>query len=110
MRKVISTIVVTAFVSSMLVNTAFAGNHHLEVLNPLWLPVAIPSTMAATVAAVAQPSVVYEQRVYPEPRQTVVYDEPRHYRNAHYYEHGPVEHYDGDSYSSYEEPRYHEYR
>jgi hypothetical protein len=90
MKKVISTIVVIGFVSSMLVNTAYAGHHDIEVLNPLWLPVAILST----VAAVIQAPFVYEHRGYPEPRQTVIYEEPRHYRQDRYYD------------RSYEEPRY----
>ena len=110
MKKVISTIVAIGFVSSMLVNTAYAGHGHLEVLNPLWLPVAILSTVAATVATVVQAPFVYEQQVYSEPRQTVIYEEPRQYRHERYYDRGPA----NDNYyergRSYEQPRYRDYR
>jgi hypothetical protein len=109
MKKTISTIVAIGFISSMLANSAYAGNRHLEVLNPLWLPVAILSTVAATVATVAQPPVIYERREYSEPRQTVIYEEPRHYRHDHYYNRGPVNYY-GEHYHSYEAPRYRDYR
>jgi hypothetical protein len=110
MKKVISTIVAIGFISSMLVNTAFAGDHRgISILNPLWVPVAIFSTVAATVATIAQPPVIYEQRVYSEPRQTVIYEEPRHYRHEHYYERGPSNYYEQRE-RSYESPRYREYR
>ena len=114
MKKVISTIVAVGFISSMLVNTAHAGR-----INPLWIPVAVLSTIAAVTIANAQP-VVYERHityeprqrviyeeprqrvVYEEPRQRVVYEEPRHnhYRHARYYERD----------RAYEAPRYREYR
>jgi len=100
MKKSISTIVAIGFISSMLVNTAYAGHGHIEVFNPLWVPVAILSTVAATVATIVQPPVVYERRGYSEPRQTVIYEEPRHYRQEHYY----------DRERAYEGPRYREYR
>ena len=77
MKKVILTIVAIRFISTTMINTAFAGDRHMSVLNPLWLPAAILSTAAATVTTIAQPPVVYEQREYSEPRQTVVYEEPR---------------------------------
>jgi hypothetical protein len=101
MKKVISTIVAIGFVSSMLVNSAYAGHGHLEVLNPLWVPVAILST----VAAIVQAPFVYEQRGYPEPRQTVIYEEPRQYRHEHYYDRSYNERG-----RAYQEPRYREYR
>jgi hypothetical protein len=112
MKKVISTIVAIGFVSSMIVNTAYAGDHHghLEVLNPLWLPVAILTTVAATVAAIAQPPVIYEQRVYSEPRQTVIYEEPRHYRQNRYYDRGPENYNYYERGRTYDAPRYREYR
>jgi hypothetical protein len=85
MKKVISTIVSVVFISSMLVNTACAGDRHRGI-NPLWIPVAILSTLAAI--SIPQPrQVVYERRaeyeprptvIYEEPRQVVVYQEPRH--------------------------------
>ena len=109
MRKLISTIVVTGLISSMLVSTAFAGNRHLEVLNPLWLPVAILSTVAAAVAITAPQPVVYEQREYYEPRQRVMYEQPRQYRHDRYYGRGPVDcRYDRNR--AYERPQYREYR
>jgi hypothetical protein len=112
MKKVISTIVAIGFISSMIVNTAYAGDHHghFEVLNPLWVPVAILSTVAATVSAIVTPPVVYEQRVYSEPRQTVIYEEPRQYRHEHYYERGPANYYYGERERAYDAPRYREYR
>ena len=112
MKKVISTIVAIGFVSSMLVNTVYAGdrNGHLEVLNPLWLPVAILSTVAAGVATIVQAPFVYEQRGYSEPRQTVIYEEPRHYRQDHNYERGPSNYYYGEHGRGYDAPRYREYR
>jgi hypothetical protein len=110
MKKVISTIVAVGFVSSMLVNSAYAGHGHLEVLNPLWLPVAILSTVAATVTAIAQPPVIYQQRVYSEPRQAVMYEEPRQYRHERYYERGPTNYYYGERGRAYETRQYREYR
>ncbi len=79
MKRAISTIVAVGFVSSMLVSTAYAGNRHLEILNPLWVPAAILSTLAAVTISFPQP-VVYEQKGYPEARQTVIYEQPRYYR------------------------------
>ena len=110
MKKVISTIVAIGFISSMLVNSAYAGERHGGIFNPLWIPVAILSTVAATVATIVQPPVVYEQRVYSEPRQTVIYDEPRQYRHEHYYERGPANYYYGERERAYETPRYRDYR
>jgi hypothetical protein len=121
MKKVISTIVTVALISSLLINTAFAGDHHGGGFNPLWLPVAILSTLVAAVALSAAP-VVHEQRViyephqtavyqeprqvyYEEPRQTVVYAPPRHYRNARY-----DDRYYDDRGRGYESPRYRDYR
>ena len=116
MKKAISTIVAIGFVSSMLVNTAYAGHRDLEVLNPLWLPVAILSTVAAAVTISHSQPVVYERQVYVEPRQTVIYREPRHYRQDRYYDRScdeprryrQVRYYDRDR--SYDAPRYREYR
>ncbi len=124
MKKILSTIVAVGFISSMLVNSAYAGHRHIEVLNPLWVPVAILSTVAATVATIVQAPfvyerhgyseprqiVTYEQRGYSEPRQTVIYEEPRHYRQDHYYERVPVNYYYGERERSYESPRYRDYR
>jgi hypothetical protein len=84
MKKVISTIVVMGLISSILINTAYAGDRNGGI-NPIWIPVAILSTLAAV--AITQPEpVVYERRVVYEPRQAVKYEEPRHYRHARYYE------------------------
>jgi hypothetical protein len=111
MKKAISTIVAIGFISSMIVNAAYAGDHHghLEALNPLWLPVAILTTVAATVATIAQPPVIYEQRVYSEPRQTVIYEEPRHYRQDSYYDRGPGNYYYEHG-RSYDARQHREYR
>jgi hypothetical protein len=108
MKKVLTIIVAVGFISSMLVNTASAGGRHGGGISPLWIPVAILSTLAAV--TIAQPQqVVYERRaeyeprqtvVYEEPRPIVVYQEPRHYRYARYYER------DRDC----ESPRYRDYR
>ena len=105
MKKVISTIVVTGLISSMLVNTAFAGDHHGVGFNPLWVPVAILSTVAATVATIVQAPFVYERQGYPEPRQAVIYEQPREYRQEHYYDRS----YD-ERERAYEQPRYRDYR
>lgn len=102
MKKSISTIVAIGFVSSMLVNSAYAGHRNLEVLNPLWLPVTILSTVAATVATIVQAPFVYESREYAEPRPTVIYEEPRQNRHEHYYDRGPA------SYNYYERGRYYD--
>jgi hypothetical protein len=110
MKKVISTIVAIGFISSMLVNSAYAGDHRGGGINPLWIPVAILSTVAATVATIIQPPVIYEQRVYSEPRQTVIYEEPGQYRHGHYHESRPVNYYYGERERSYDAPRYREYR
>jgi hypothetical protein len=100
MKKAISTIVAIGFISSMLVNTAYAGGRNGGGINPLWIPVAILSTLAAVTIAQPQP-VVYERRITYEPRHTVIYEEPRNYRHARYYERDRA--YD-------EAPRYREYR
>ena len=105
MKKAISTIVVIGFISSMLVNTAYAGHGHLEVLNPLWVPIAILSTVAATVTTIVQAPFVYERQGYPEPRQAVIYEQPREYRQEHYYDRS----YD-ERERAYEQPRYRDYR
>ena len=110
MRKVISTIVAIGFISSILVNSAYAGHRNIEVLNPLWLPVAILSTVAASVATIVQAPFVYESREYSEPRQTVIYEEPQLYRQDHYYERGPVNYYYGERGRGYDAPRYRECR
>jgi hypothetical protein len=106
MKKVISTIAALGFVSSMLINTAYAGHGHLEILNPFWLPAVILSTVAATVTTIVQPPVIYERRGYSEPRQTVIYEEPRHYRHERYYERGPSHYNYYDRGRAYEAPRY----
>ena len=110
MKKVISTIVAIGFISSMLVNTAYAGGRHGGGINPLWLPVVILSTVAATVATIVQAPFVYERREYSEPRQTVIYDEPRQYRQDHYYERGPANYYNDERDHDCETPRYRDYR
>lgn len=110
MKKVISTIVALGFISIMLVNTAYAGHRNIEVLNPLWLPVAILSTVAATVATIVQAPFVYEPRGYSEPRQTVIYEEPRHYRQERYYERETANCYNDERGRGYDTPRYRDYR
>jgi hypothetical protein len=134
MKKVISTIVALGFISSMLVSSAYAGHDHIEVLNPLWLPVAILSTVATIVQAPfiygnrgyseSRQAVIYEEprnhrqvryyergpAGYSVPRQTVIYEEPRQYRHANYYERGPANHYYGERGRGYDAPRYREYR
>ena len=134
MKKVISTIVAIGFISSMLVSSAYAGHRNIEVLNPLWLPVAILSTVATIVQApfvygnrgYSEPhqAVIYEEprnhrqehyyergpARYSEPRQTVIYEEPRQYRHANYYERRPANHYYNERGRGYDAPRYREYR
>lgn len=116
MKRVISTIVALGFISGMLVNSAYAGHRHIEVFNPLWVPVAILSTVAATVATIVQPPVIYEPQVYSEPRPTVIYEEPRNYRRDCNYDRAyekprhyrQVRYYDRNR--AYDEQRYREYR
>jgi len=110
MKIVISTIVAIGFISSMLVNSAYAGHRHIEVLNPLWLPVAILSTVAAGVATIVQAPFVYEHQGYSEPRQRVIYEEPRQYRQDHYYERGPANYNYYERGRGHESPRYCYYR
>ena len=94
MKKVLTIIVAVGFISSMLGNTASAGEyHHGGGISPLWIPIAILSTLAAVTMSQPQ-QVVYERRVEYEPRPTVVYVEPRpvvvyqepRYRYSRYYE------------------------
>lgn len=112
MKKTIYTIVAVGFISSMLANSAFAGDRHMaaKILNPFWLPVAIATSVAATVATITQPPVVYERREYVEPRQTVIYEEPRHYGHDRYYDRRPADYRCADRERVYEAPRYREYR
>ena len=110
MKRFISAVVAIGFISSILVNSAYAGHRHIEVFNPLWVPVAILSTVAATVTAIVQPPVIYERRVYSEPRQIVIYDQPRQYRHAYYYERGPANYYYDERGRAYDAPRYRVYR
>ena len=110
MNKVISAIVALGFISSMLVNTAYAGHRDIEVFNPLWVPAAILSTVAATVATIIQAPFVYEREGYSEPRQTVIYEEPRQYRHDRYYERGPANHYYDERGRGYDAPRYRDYQ
>lgn len=100
MKKIISTVVAVAIISTFTVNTASAGNRGVD---PIWIPVAIFSTLAAAVAF-TQPTVVQEQRVVYEPRPTtrvIVYEQPQHE-----HEHRHVRHYERDR--GYEEERYRE--
>jgi len=110
MKKLVSTIVSIGFISSMLINTAYADNRHLEVLNPLWLPVEILSSVATTVSALVLAPFAFEHRGYSEPRQTVTYEEPRNYRQDHYYERGPAYYYYDERGRTYAAPRYRDYR
>ena len=99
MKKGISTLIALGFISTLLVNTSYAGDRHESGISPLWIPVAIFSTLAAVAISHPQP-VVYEQRVHYEPRQVVIREEPRHYRYARYHE----------SDRPYEAPRHRDYR
>jgi len=119
MKKAISTIVSIGIMSIMFANTAFAGDHHISILNPLWLPAAILTSVAATVTTIVQPPVIFEHReyseprqtvIYEEPRQTVVYEEPRHYHHDRYYDRVPANYRYYDQEHVYEAPRYREYR
>lgn len=87
MKRIISTIVIMMCISSILASSVYAGerNSHGSGINPLWIPVAILSTIAAVVTIAEPQPVVYEHREYAEPRQVIVYEEPRHH-HEHYYE------------------------
>ncbi|MFZ4859512.1 MAG: hypothetical protein ACOYL3_24320 [Desulfuromonadaceae bacterium] len=99
MKKMIFTLVAIGFISTLLVNTSYAGGRNESGISPLWIPVAIISTIVAVAISQPQP-VVYEQRVHYEPRQVVIHEYPRHYRYARYYE----------SDRAYEAPRHRDYR
>lgn len=109
MQKAISTIVAMAFISSMLVTTVYAGNHHGGGINPAWIPVAIFTTLAAVAISQPQP-VVYERHIHHEPVRTVIYEDPRHYRYARHYMHRPYNDYHDEQERSYEERGYRNYR
>ncbi|MEI6213358.1 MAG: hypothetical protein WCP10_04565 [Desulfuromonadales bacterium] len=107
-----STIIAAGLILSLLVNTASAGDRH-NVLDPLWVPVAIISTLAAVAAVAVADStpVVYERSIrYYEPRQVVIYEEPRHRHYERDYDRGAVRYYREDHDRAYEAPRYREYR
>lgn len=114
MKKLISTIAAVAIISGSLANTAHAGGNHGGGINPLWLPVAILSTLAAVTIAQPQP-VVYQRQVYYEPRPTVIYEEPRrtivyrepwHHRIEQHYDRHPGQYYHDGRYRDYDERRY----
>jgi hypothetical protein len=94
----------------MLINTAYADNRHLDVLNPLWLPVEILSSVATAVSALVLAPFVYVQHGYSEPRQTVIYEEPRQYRHERYYDRGPDNYYYNERGRGYDAPQYRDYR
>jgi signal peptidase I len=114
-------IVLTILFSTMSVSAAFAGEVPGGILNPLWLPVTILSSVAEVTAP---PHVVYSRRtyyepgatvVYREPQQTVMYERPRHDRHDYYNERRSSYYYNNDysrsDYSrSYDRTRYNYYR
>jgi hypothetical protein len=101
MKQIISTIVAVAIISTLSVTPATAGGRGAGV-DPIWIPVAIFSTLAAV--AIAQPTVVHEQRISYERPRVVVYEEPRHHRHHE-------RHYDRDRWERrYEVAQYREYR
>jgi Ni/Co efflux regulator RcnB len=117
MKKIISTIVAVALISGTLATSAHAGGRHGGGINPLWIPVAVLSTLAAVTIA-QPPPVVYERQVYyeprptviyEEPRQTVIYREPRYYSHEQHYDRGPSNYYNERD-RAYEAPRYRDYR
>lgn len=110
MNKLISTIIAVGFISTIMVNSAYAGHRHIAVFNPLWVPAAILSTVAATVATIVPPPVIIERQVYSEPQQTVIYEEPRHYRNERYYVRGPAYYYYDEQGRAYAAPQYRYFR
>ena len=113
MKKAITTIVAVSLLSATLAGSAYAGERHMNVFNPLWLPVAIATSVAATVDAITPRPVIVEHRTYMEPRRTVVYEEPprtvyvepehHHYRDRY----RPDYRYDRGH--DYDGPRYREY-
>ena len=85
MKKALSTLVAAGLVATLLVNTAHAGKQHDSDFNPLWIPVAILSTVVA-VAAITQPPPVYEHREQRESKKIIIVDEPRHHQAGRYHE------------------------
>ena len=122
MKKII---LVSLLISSLLVSTVYAGGGHGGRygggINPLWIPVAVLSTLAVATTVATLPSpVVYDRRVYYEPRQTVVYEEPRraivyeepsYYRGSrHYSERRADYYYHDDRGRNHYSSRYVDYR
>ncbi len=104
MKKIISTIVAITLVSSMLTTTAFAGDRRGDILNPLWVPVAILSTIAAAVTF-SEPTVIHERRVVYEQPRTVIYEEPPRFRHDNRHNRYYANHDRG-----YERHRHYDYR
>jgi len=106
-------IVLATLISSISVSAAYAGEVRGGILNPLWLPVTILSSVAEVTAP---PAVMYSRRtnyesgttvVYREPQRTVIYEQPRHHRHDYSYERSPSYYYSNNDYSrTYERPRY----
>lgn len=75
MKKTISIIVALSLMTSLSATSAHAGHHHEGGVHPLWIPVAVLSTLAAAVTF-SQSRVIHEQPVYVESRRPVVYELP----------------------------------
>lgn len=98
MKKIISTIVAIGLTSALLVNNSYAGGRH--GIDPIWVPVAVVSTIAALAIAQAEP-VVYERRVYREPRPIIIREhDHRHHRHGGH----------GECDRDHESRRHHHYR
>jgi len=102
MKRVISTIIAVAFITSVFANTAFADNHHGGGISPLWIPVAIFTTLAAVAITQPQP-VVYERHINYEPVRAVRYEEPRYVR---YYDRRPQDNCQHEHNRSYDDRYY----
>ena len=98
MKKTISTIVAIGFISSMLVNTGYADGRRGAGVDPLWVPAAIISTLAAI--TIPPPPDAYERRGHYEPRPVAPHEEPRYDRHGQYHE----------SDRPFEAPRHRDYR
>ena len=102
MKRARIAIVALGLLSSMLVNTAYAGNHRGGGIDPFWIPVAILSTAIAVATIAQQPEPPFYREPC-KPSQTIIVEEPRH--AGRYYGRGHA-HHDSDYVPSYHPRRW----
>lgn len=102
MKKNITIVIAALCIAGTLVSSACAGERQRGGVDPIWIPVAIFSTLAAV--AIAQQPVVHEETVRYEPSRVIVVEEPR--RHRHHDRHREWD----DHGRRYEMAQYREYR